>query len=218
MDMNTGMLDDGVLFTTRAVRRRLDLDRAVPRDVLLDCVAAAVQAPSGMDRQGWCFLFVSDPERKRAIAELYRRGYQAYQESGGPQFPPGDPRSCRRDVMLASQDHLALRLQDVPTLLVPLIEGRLPESPTTHLTASFYGSILPAVWSFMLAARARGIGTAWTTTHLRHEREVASVLGVPYERYTQVALIPVAYADQRAFKPGPRLPLDSFVRWERWAS
>jgi nitroreductase len=216
-DMNMQLIAcDEVLSTTRAVRRRLDLQRRVDREVLVECAELAIQAPTGMNSQGWRFLFLVDAARKRPVAEFYRRGYRAYKDAGGPQFAPGDPRAKVRDHLLFSQDHLAEHLEEVPVLLIPLVEGRLPEQPTTHLMASFFGSIIPAVWSFMLAARARGLGTAWTTSHLRFEREVAEALGVPFDRFTQVALIPIAYADHRAFKPAQRLPLEPLLHWDSW--
>ena len=77
-------------------------------------------------------------------------------------------------------------------------------------------SIVPATWSFMLAARARGLGTCWTTFHLAHEREAAELLGIPYEAATQAALIPVAYTKGTDFKPGPRKPLGEVIHWDRW--
>ena len=82
--------------------------------------------------------------------------------------------------------------------------------------AGYWGSILPAVWSFMLAARSRGLGTAWTSMHLVYEREAAALLGIPYERCAQAGLIPVAYTKGTDFRPASRGALDGIVHWDTW--
>jgi nitroreductase len=99
--------------------------------------------------------------------------------------------------------------------VIPCVQGRF-EGKSNALVASMYGSIIPAAWSFMLAARSRGLGTVWTTFHLMHEREVAEILGIPYDEVTQVSLIPVAYTIGTDFKPGRRKPLDSMIHWNSW--
>ena len=111
--------------------------------------------------------------------------------------------------------HLAEHLHEVPVHVIPCVEGRAEDKPNA-LVASLYGSIVPAAWSFMLAARSRGLGTVWTTFHLLHEREAAEILGIPYEQVMQVALIPVAYTIGTDFKPGRRKPLESMVHWDLW--
>ena len=100
-------------------------------------------------------------------------------------------------------------------LLIPLLEGRLDGLPVFG-AASSWGSLLPAVWSFMLALRERGLGSAWTTLHLPNEREVAELLGIPYDRYTQAGLFPIAYTIGTDFKPAPRLDVDELVHWDTW--
>ncbi len=209
---------DRLLSTTRAVRKRLDFARPVPRQLLEECLAAAIQAPTGSNRQGWQFLFLTEAEPKRVVAEHYGRSYDRYRSLPGPEYPPGDIRAERRQRLIDSSDYLRRRMHEVPAMLIPLHEGRLPEPASTQVSAGFYGSILPAVWSFMLAARARGLGSVWTTLHLRYEREVAEALGIPFERYTQVALVPVGYYTGADFSPAPRIPLESVCHWESWAS
>ena len=209
---------DELLSTTRAVRRRLDLARAVEREVLEECLALAQQAPTGSNQQHWGFVVVTDARTRAALTELYRRGADAYRSNpNSPRNRPIDDPGLRSayERVRASADYLANHLQDVPVHVVPCIRGR-PEQLPFHAQAGLWGSILPAVWSFMLAARARGLGTCWTTFHLFAEREAADLLGIPYDQVAQVALVPVAYTRGTEFKPAARLPLGSMVHWERW--
>jgi nitroreductase len=197
---------DQLLSTTRTVRKRLDLTRPVERELLEECFDLASQAPTGGGLQGWHFVVVGDTERKRAISDLYRK-------SKAKNDPPSSTPEQRQ--MMDSSAYLAEHLHEVPVLVVPCIEGRVENAPFL-LQAVTWGSILPATWSFMLAARARGLGTAWTSLHLEYEREAAAVLGIPYERIMQVALIPVAYTIGTEFKRGPRIAMGERVHWERW--
>lgn len=211
---------DELLSTTRSVRRRLDLSRPVARALVEECLTLALQAPSGGNRQDWSFVVVTDPGRRAALAEVYRRGWDRYVSEGVPgapvRAPAADPEAERRQRRIGrSARHLADHLAEVPVLVVPCHRGRFEGAPAVA-QASAFGSVLPAVWSLMLAARARGLGTAWTTIHLFHEREAAEVLGIPYDVVTQVALIPLAHTIGVDFAPGPRRPLDEVVRWEGW--
>lgn len=204
--MNTVPLTpDELLSTTRAVRRRLDLGRPVEREVVEECLELAVQAPTASYRQDWHFVVVMDAELRAGLAELYRRGAEPY-------FAGRDVAS---NPLLASALHLLEHIHEVPVLLIPCVDGRLDGLPASR-QALKWGSIAPATWSFMLAARARGLGTCWTTFHLSYEREAAELLGIPYDAVTQTALVPVAYTRGTDFKPGPRKPLDEVVRWDRW--
>ena len=90
-------------------------------------------------------------------------------------------------------------------------------APMVVAQASTYGSILPAAWSFMLAARARGLGTVWTTVHLFFEKDVATLLGIP-DDWTQAALFPVAYYTGDDFKPAHRLPSAEMTHWDSWGT
>lgn len=204
---------DRLLGTTRAVRRRLDLSRAVPREVILDCLRLAQQAPSGTNRQGWRFLVVTDPRKRAGLAELYRRSFGPYLEARRAETQPGD---ATRERLLASASHLADHLAEVPVHVIPCIRARLPEKATNAAAAALYGSIFPAVWSFQLALRSRGLGSVLTTLHLAYEREAAALLGIP-DSVSQVGLVPVAYTTGGSFKPGPRQAFDEFVCWERWS-
>jgi nitroreductase len=204
---------DRLLSTTRAVRRRLDLARPVPRDVVLECLRLAQQAPSGTNRQGWRFVVVTDAARRARLAELYRRAFTPYLEARRAETRPGD---TRRERLLASASYLAEHLGEVPVHVVPCIRARLPEKASNGAAAGIYGSIYPAVWSFQLALRSRGLGSVLTTLHLAYEREAAELLGIP-DSVSQVGLIPVAYTTGGSFKPGPRASFEDFVCWESWS-
>jgi nitroreductase len=207
--MRLDLTPDELLSTTRAVRKRLDLERPVERDVLEECFALAQQAPTAGYSQTWQFVIVTDPEKKAAIGELWRQVAFPYIQRGG---------GARDGQLLRISDavvHLAEHIHEVPVHVIPCVRGRLEGKPNP-VVASVFGSIIPAAWSFMLAARARGLGTVWTTFHLMHELAAAEVLGIPYEEVTQVALIPVAYSIGTDFKPGRRKPLDSMIHWDGW--
>jgi nitroreductase len=207
---------DHLLCSTRSVRRRLDLKRPVEKDILLRCLEIALQAPTGSNSQGWHFLLVTEAEKRKGLADLYRRAFAAYRNfnQDAPQLREGDPRRAPTLRIIDSAEYLAEHLHEVPLHVVPCIEGRV-ENAGVLAQASIYGSILPAVWSLMLALRSRGLGSAWTTLHLMYEREAAQLLGVP-ESVTQVALLPVAHFTGGDFKPAKRLPLSTFVHWNVW--
>jgi nitroreductase len=203
-DLN--LTSDQLLSTTRSVRKRLDLTRPVEREVIDECLDLAFQAPTGGNAQGWHFVLVTEAERKRAVADLYRK-------SKAKNDPASTPPEQQR--VMDSSAYLAEHLHEVPVLVIPCIDGRV-EGASLLVQAVTWGSILPATWSFMLAARARGLGTSWTSLHLEYEREVAEILGVPYERVMQVALIPVAYTIGTEFKSGSRRPKSQLVHWDNW--
>jgi nitroreductase len=201
---------DELLTTTRSVRKRLDLERPVEREVIEECLALATQAPSGSNRQAWHWVFVADRAKKAAIAEHYKECFtQAY----GPDVVPEMTEVEKR--MWQSARFLADRFAEVPVMMIPCQWRRIDDAPVAE-QAGYWGSILPAVWSFMLALRSRGLGSAWTTLHLGREREVAEILGIPYDRCTQAGLFPVAYTVGTDFKQGPRKPLDGILHWDTW--
>jgi nitroreductase len=209
---------DEVLTTTRAVRKRLDLDRPVERESVEECIDIAIQAPTASNGQGYHWVVVTDPEIKAPIAEHYRNNFEMfYGNGGGPSpYPEDDPRTDRLDAVVGSAAYLARRLHEVPVWVIPCLEGRMSEGLPSFLQASLWGSIMPAAWSFMLAARERGLGTAWTTLHLPHEKEAAGLLGLPYDEITQVGLIPVAYTKGTDFKSASRVSAAERTHWDRW--
>lgn len=218
-----GLSADQLLSTTRAVRKRLDLDRPVPKEVIKECMELAVQAPSGSNAQGWQFVFVTDPDKKAKIGDYYKQAFAPYRdmpmaihklhkESDDKNLTESQTRSA------SSADYLAENMGHAPVLMIPCIAGRtdMPETDSAPIHAAILGSIIPAAWSFMLAARARGIGTAWTTLHLNFEKEIAELIGIPYSQFQQVALIPIAYTKGTDFKPAYRPPVENIMRFDSW--
>ncbi len=213
-----GLGADELLSTTRAVRKRLDLDRPVDPALIDECIELAAQAPTGSNAQGWHFVVVTDDAKRRRLGELYRAGFELFYgdraaaEAGLPADDPDYVATTRR--VIDSAEHLARHMGEVPVMLIPCIEGRTDEGGVM-IQASVWGSLLPAVWSFMLAARERTLGTCWTTLHLLHEREAAELLGLP-DTVMQGALIPVAHTVGTDFKPGPRRDLSRVVHHDTW--
>ena len=219
------LTNDELLSTTRAVRKRLDFERDVPMSTIKECMDLAVQAPSGSNAQGWQFVFVTDQAKRQKIGEYYCEAFSHYRHMP---FAIHKLHSDSADASLAnsqersasSADYLADNMGKAPVLMIPCIAGRIDnaEGANASAQAGTMGSIIPAAWSFMLAARARGIGTAWTTLHLAHEEAVAELLGIPYESFTQVALIPIAYTKGTDFKPAYRPPVESVMHINQWSS
>jgi len=206
---------DALLSTTRAVRKRLDLDRPVPAEVINECLDLSQQAPTGSNRQGWAWLVVTDKDKRAALGEMYHRGAMAYlnqAEKDAAQMDDGGQTSRVIDSAL----YLADKLQDVPVHVIPCINvGLMPDNPPRAAWAGVMGSIMPAVWSFQLALRARGLGSVLTTLHLSQEKEAAALLGIP-DDFMQVALLPVAYTMGTDFKPAKRPPIGDIPHWEQW--
>ena len=210
---------DEVLATTRSVRKRLDFDRPVEDDVLRECLELAVQAPTGSNAQNWQFVMVTDADKKKAIGDIYRRAFDVYehlpQNAANVYTGSDQTRVAQQDRVMNSARYLADRMGEVPAMLIPCLSMRIDGAPNIA-AASMYGSVLPAAWSFMLAARERGIGTSWTSLHLMFEEEAASVLGIPFAEVTQLALIAIGYTQGTDFKPARREPLDTVVHWNAW--
>jgi nitroreductase len=214
MPPTLALTPDELLSTTRAVRKRLDLERPVPLELVRECVEVATQAPTGSNRQGWHFVVVTDEAKRAALGDLYARGFDMYRSMPGAEYD--DPsRAATQDRVRSSAEYLAEVMGRAPVLVVPCIEGR-PDNQPNAWAAGLLGSILPAAWSFCLAARARGLGTSWTTLHLLFEQEAAELLGIPFEKVSQAALIPVAFTKGTDFKPGPRADLDSVIHVDGW--
>lgn len=193
---------DALLSTTRAVRKRLDLERDVPDDVLLECLQLAVQAPTGSNRQGWRWLVVRDAEKKEALADIYRRAGGAYLADAAA----AADQSSQTGRVIDSANYLAQNLGKVPVMVIPMIIGRL-EDTGVGTAAGLFGSIIPAMWSFQLALRSRGLGSCYTTLHLGMEQEAAELLGIP-DHISQAGLLPVAYTKGTDFKPAKRDPVE----------
>lgn len=213
---------DELLTTTRSVRKRLDFSRPVEPELIRECLELAVQAPTGGNRQTWHFVVVTDAQQRQALGDIYRRGFALYLQQAMADSMSTIKTLTREQIATLkkvrdSSQYLADHMHEVPVLVIPCVYGRVEDLPNVA-QAGIWGSILPAVWSFMLAARARGLGTCWTTVHLSYEQEAAEVLGIPYEKVTQAALIPLAHTLGTDFKPAPRVPLDSILHWDKCAT
>ncbi len=208
---------DELLSTTRSVRKRLDLTRPVEPEVIRECLELALQAPTPGSRQNWYFIVVTDPALREALAALYRRSAASMEQYARQLIAAAanEREAAKLTKMAASSRYLTEHLHEVPVHVIPCLEGRTENLPVIE-QASQWGAILPATWSFMLAARSRGLGTVLTGIHLAYEREAAELLGIPYEQVMQTALIPVAYTLGTTFKPAPRKPLDAVLRWNKW--
>ena len=207
---------DKLLTTTRAVRKRLDLSRPVPDQVIRDCLELTLQAPTGSNKQGWRWIAVTDAAKRAALADIYREGAGTYlTESQKKAESAGKAQDGR---VYSSAQYLADNLQDVPVHVIPCIRvDHLPPNPPQRVWAGLMGSIMPAVWSFQLALRSRGLGSTLTTLHLSNGEKAAELLGIP-EGIMQVGLLPVAYTIGDDFKPAKRPPLDDVLHWNTWDS
>jgi len=194
---------DEVLRTTRSVRRRIDFERRIPPALLEECIEIATQAPTGISAENWRFLVLTDAEPKAAVAELYRRALDRYQTAGGVTAKP-------------AQQALAERLHEIPALILVCAVGR-PPAGSVPMQVGFYGSILPAAWSLMLALRARGLGSTWTSLHLLYADETAQRLGIP-DGVTQTVMLPVGYTKDAKLNPATRKPPGEVTYWNAWGN
>lgn len=202
---------DEVLSTTRAVRKRLDLTRPVEREVIEECIALSQQAPKGGNSELVQFVAVTDPDQRFALAEVYRAAL--YELFGGDE----NLRKLYSQRMAESAMYLRDHIHEIPVLLVPCRPLRRPRAELPpYLWATHFADAHLATWSFMLAARERGLGTVMTTLHLAREEEAAKVLGLDYEHMTQTSLIPVAYTIGTDFRPVARKPVNEILHWDRW--
>jgi nitroreductase len=217
LDLNS----DQLLSTTRAVRKRLDFDRDVPDDVIRECVAMAMQSPSGSNNMTMSFVVVKDAAKRKAIGDVYRATYSIYQSLDGVyirSIDKGNETDNQQQSRSAdSADFLGDHMGDAPALVLACFNGGRVDGAPAMMAASMMGNVLPAMWSFMLAARARGLGTAWTTVHLMQEQAVADILGIPFDTVQQVCLSPLAYTVGTDFKAAARPDADSIIHWDGWA-
>jgi nitroreductase len=197
---------DKLLTTTRTVRKRLDCTRSVDPAVIQTCLDIAIQAPTGGNVPRYHFVVVTDTAKRAPLAALYKRAYlEVYSPQRQEEVRRSDPR------LIDSATYLAEHMHEVPVLIIPCVEA----PPVQGIGPGAYASILPATWSLMLALRARRVGSAWTTLHLRYEQEAAALLGIP-EHIRQAALLPVAYYTGEDFKPAKRVPARERTYWNGW--
>ena len=217
--MKLNLTVDEALSTTRAVRKRLDFDRPVEPEIIRECLEAAVQSPTGSNSQSWEWMVITDQAQRSALADLYRQGWEIYVQMEGnvaTAYKGDDPsRLAQQDRVASSAQYLSDNFEKAPVMMIPLLPGRFEGLPSMAV-AAMMGSILPGAWSFMIAARERGLGTAWTTIHLMFEQQAAEILGIDYESYTQCALITCGYTHGTEFKPASRPPIETVLHWDRW--
>ena len=215
--MRLNLSADEVLATTRSVRKRLDFDRTVERQIVMECLELALQAPTGSNSQGWQWVFVEDQGKKDALAAIYRERFEMYRTMPRATYDEGDTRAERMDAVVDSAGYLSDNFEKVPIMMIPCIKSRVDPNAGTAGSAGMWGSLLPAVWSMMLALRERGIGSAWTTLHLVGDGEqlAADLLGIP-DGYTQAGLFPIAHTLGTDFKPAKRLPAADVSHWDTW--
>src|SRR5215210_2883203 len=200
---------DHLLTTTKQVRKRLDLSRPVPRDLLLECIDIASHAPMGGNQERNRWMIIDDPAIKAEITPLYQSIGRPYLAAGGAD---AEGRQAR---VVDSAAFLVEHIADVPSWVLAMRLDRLPEGAPNVDVAGYHGSVAPGVWSFQLAARARGLGSAWTTFHLVHEQKVAEILDIP-ATVTQIALLPVAFYTGDSFSPAPRRPAHEITYANKW--
>lgn len=202
---------DYILQTTRSVRKRLDLSREVEKDIVLECLDIALQAPTGSNAQGWKWLIVTDSETKQKIGEYYKKSFYAYaKNSASGNQTVRNPKQQKR--VYDSASYLAEHMGEVPMMIFACVEGK---TKNPGLAAGLFGSIMPAAWSLMIALRARGIGSAWTSLHLTYETECNEILGIP-DTITTAVMLPVAYFKGDTFKKAKRIPAKEVTFWNRW--
>jgi nitroreductase len=211
---------DQLLTTTRAVRKRLDFSRPVEDSVIRECVEVAMQSPSGSNNMTMQFVVIRDEVKRKAIGEVYRQCYEIYRSLDGiyiGSIDKGDvAENAQQSRSASSADFLGERMGDAPALILACNAGSRVEGAPAMMAASMMGNVLPAMWSFMLAARARGLGTAWTTVHLMMEQQVADIVGIPFDTVQQACLSPLAYTVGTDFKPAVRPAADSIIHWDTW--
>lgn len=206
---------DKLLTTTRSIRKRLDLTRPVPPELIEECLEVAVQSPSATNTQKWCFVVIRDAEKRAGLARLYKQAFESYwEQADDATYGTTGPASTEVQRMIDSAVYLVNHLHEVPVHVLFCIEDQVRDVPLFD-QATAYGSILPAAWSFMLAARARGLGCCWTTVHLKHADEAAKLLNLP-DSVTQCVLLPVAYYTGADFKAARRIPATQLTHWDAW--
>jgi len=210
---------DQLLTTTRAVRKRLDFSQPVPDDLVRECVATAFQSPSGSNNPTMQFVVVRDEAKRRAIGDVYRQCFAAYKSMDGVYAGSidkgSDEANAQQQRVASSADYLGEHMGEAPVLVIACTAGRTDGQPGM-MAASILGNVLPAMWSFMLAARVRGLGTCWTTLHLMQEQAVADIVGIPFDAVQQVCLSPLAYTKGTDFKPAGRPDPETIIHWDTW--
>jgi nitroreductase len=194
---------DAVLSTARSVRRKLDFDRAVEPEAIYECVNIATQAPTGLGGETWRFMVVTDADKKRRLAALYKGVLTDLARQRGIEVK-------------ATQQALVDKLHEIPAMIFVCTTAERPGQEVAGQVA-YYGSILPAAWSLMLALRARNLGATWTTLLSSRQREVAAILDMP-DGVTQTVMLPVAYTKGAKLRKADRLDAAEVTYWDTWGN
>ena len=214
------LTNDELLTTTRAVRKRLDFERPVDDADIRDCVRIAMQSPSGSNNMTMQFVVVKDEAKRAAIGEVYRQCFDIYKSMDGVYAgsikKDGDAEQAQQDRVTDSADYLGQTMGRSPALVIACTASGRVDGAAGLIAASTMGNVLPAMWSFMLAARARGLGTAWTTVGLMMEQQIADIVGIPFDEVQQVCLSPLAHTKGTDFKPAMRPDPDTIIHWDTW--
>ena len=217
--MKLNLSADELLTTTRAVRRRLDTSRPVSRALIEECLELAMQAPNGSNLNKWRWVIIDDPDKIRQLADQYAEAMKMAHGGDGSvpaqAFIDAGKGIPGYDKVLQTGFELVEKLRSVPAILVPLIGGR-PETQAYATQAAMWASVIPAVWSFMLALRERGLGSCWTTVALLREQQIAEILGIPQEKYAQVGMFPIAYTVGTDFKKAWRKPVSEVLSYNEF--
>lgn len=193
---------DHYLSTARSVRRKIDFERPISRKDLEACVNVAVQAPTGIPGETWRFLIVDDGETKQRVAAVYRDVItELMTERGLP--------------MKQTQQALMDRLPEMPCMVFVCSLGQ--PMPTHAGQVAFFGSVLPAAWSLMLAMRVRGIGATWTSVLSARCEQIAEILNIP-DDVTQTVMLPCGYTKDATLKPADRLSAADVTYWNSWGN
>jgi len=205
---------DELLTTTRSVRRRLDLKRPVPAELIEECLDIAVQAPTATNSQRWRFVVITDAGQRAKVAQVYGDAFRDYWAATSPDYKASGPLAAENQRMIDSARYLVDHLKDVPVHVLFCIEGK-PDVESLFDLSNVFGTIMPAAWSFMLAARARGLGCCWTSVHLLNADGAAQALGLP-DTILQAVLLPVGYYVGEEFHAAPRIPARELTYWNKW--
>lgn len=198
---------DRLLTTTRAVRKRLDFDREVPDQVIFDCIDAAEQAPTGGSDASRRWIVVRDQVVKDQLGEIYKNSGQ-FMHTWADRL---DGTGHFKERIMSSSAYLVDNLAQAPVLVIAAIWGEHDNSGRPGL----FDSVVPSAWSFNLALRARGLGTAYTTMLNAHVDELAEILGIP-DGVTTIVTFPVAYTKGLSFKQAPRRPAHEITYFDQW--
>ena len=235
---------DWLLTTTRSNRKTLDLEREVDLRVIEECLRIAMQAPTAHNDQRWHWIVITDPEKRARIADTYALIWEQMSKGERAKVRRFKGADQQYTKIQDSANWLPEHLHEVPVFVIPCMVGPRYDNELLRsewkrwmgrrreavraldpdsdwdpsllwLDGGYFASVYPAVWSFQLALRSRGLGSVLTVVHLAAEKPVQKILGLN-DRQVQTCLIPVAYTTKRTFRAAKRPPLESRLHIEEW--